>query len=330
MQRRKLGNTSLEISLLGFGASPLGDVFARTDPSEGNRAVHYAIDHGINLFDVSPYYGLTLAEERLGAALQGRRREVVLATKAGRYGADIFDFSRHGIRNSLEGSLARLRTDHVDLLQVHDVEFGDAKQIIEETVPAMRELQREGKTRYIGITGYPLHLLVRISSAIPVDVVLSYCRYNLLFTDMDDVLTPFVSEHGIGLINASPMAMGLLTGRDAPAWHPATPLVRDTAFVIQEICRAHGVEPATFALQFCLEHPHVSSTLVGMSSCAEVEANLTAARTPIDEGLARLIRDEVKRRYLSPWPSGRPENQDPESRVEPEDEKSIPSGSPEC
>jgi L-galactose dehydrogenase len=119
MRYRHLGDTSLKVSVLGFGASPLGDVFGTTDPSEGFRAVHLAIDEGINLFDVSPYYGLTLAEERLGMALAGRRNEVVLATKCGRYGESEFDFSAGRITKSLEESLRRLRTDYVDLFQAH-------------------------------------------------------------------------------------------------------------------------------------------------------------------------------------------------------------------
>src|ERR1700730_15846431 len=130
MEYRKLGGTGLEVSMLGFGASPLGNVFGTTDPTEGKRAVHLAIDRGINFFDVSPYYGLTLAEDRLGEALVGSRDKVVLATKCGRYGADHFDFSARRVTASIDESLKRLRTDYVDLLQAHDVEFGDVQQII--------------------------------------------------------------------------------------------------------------------------------------------------------------------------------------------------------
>jgi L-galactose dehydrogenase len=125
MEFKKLGTTELEVSILGFGASPLGDVFGNTDPAEGKRAVHLAIDGGINFFDVSPYYGLTLAEERLGNALAGYRDKILLATKCGRYGADRFDFSAARVTTSINESLARLRTDYVDLLQAHDVEFED-------------------------------------------------------------------------------------------------------------------------------------------------------------------------------------------------------------
>src|SRR3954452_9784495 len=137
MRYRNLGSTGVSLSVLGFGASPFGDVFYVTAPKEAEYAVHLAIDQGVNFFDVAPYYGHTLAEERLGKALTSKRGRVFLATKCGRYGADAFDFSARRIEASIDESLPRLRTDHVDLLQAHDVEFGDIRQIIEETVPAL-------------------------------------------------------------------------------------------------------------------------------------------------------------------------------------------------
>jgi L-galactose dehydrogenase len=137
--------------------------------------VHHAIDHGINFFDVSPYYGRTLAEERLGSALAGRRDRVILATKVGRYGrgAGRCDYSAERVASSIDGSLQRLRTDYVDLLQVHDVEnVADPNQIIDETIPAMRKLQQQGKCRAVGITGLPLKILRHIAARTSVDSIL--------------------------------------------------------------------------------------------------------------------------------------------------------------
>jgi L-galactose dehydrogenase len=215
MEYRELGNTGINVSVVGFGAAPLGNVFRATDPKEGQRAVHLAIEHGVNLFDVSPYYGITLAEQRLGEALAGRRDKVVLATKCGRYGDDEFNYSAKHIAARFEESLQRLKTDYVDILQVHDVEFGDIQQIIDETIPELRRLQEQGKIRAVGITGYPLKALKRIAAAVPVDTILTYCRYNLMITDMDQVLTPVAQELGIGLINASALNMGVLTEQGA-------------------------------------------------------------------------------------------------------------------
>src|SRR5690606_18520685 len=109
----------------------------------------------------SPYYGRTLAEERLGRALEGVRERVILATKAGRYGKDYpagFDFSAARIARSVEESLARLRTDRIDVYQLHDIEYAHREQIIDESLPAMRRLVEQGKVRYVGITSYALHL----------------------------------------------------------------------------------------------------------------------------------------------------------------------------
>jgi hypothetical protein len=179
MRYRKLGRTDLEVSVLGFGASPLGDVFSVTNPVESNLAVHYAIERGMNLFDVSPYYGVTLAEQRLGVALAGVRHKVILATKCGRYGADDFDFSARKVVAGVCDSLVRLKTDYIDLLQVHDVEFGDVDQIVNETLPALRALQQQGKARYIGITGYSLQTLVSIAKSAPVDSILHWGVYSV-------------------------------------------------------------------------------------------------------------------------------------------------------
>jgi L-galactose dehydrogenase len=274
MRYRSLGSTGVEVSVIGFGASPLGDVFGVTDPGEGRRAVHLAIEEGINYFDVSPYYGHTLAEERLGTALRGRRGRVVLSTKCGRYGVDHFDYSAERIAAGLEESLGRLQTDYVDLLLAHDIEFGDLDQIVQETIPAMRRLQQQGKARFIGISGYPTRALGRVAREVPVDVVLSYCRYNLLADDMDRTLAPLAEHMGFGLINASPLHMGLLTGQDPPDWHPASPEVRRAAKAAAAYCRERGAELAELALRFCFDYPRAATTLVGMATPQQVRASL--------------------------------------------------------
>jgi L-galactose dehydrogenase len=308
MELRRLGRTDLQVSLLGFGTGPLGDEYGKTEPAEGARAVHFAIDNGINFFDSSPYYGRTLSEERLGQALVGRRDKVVLATKCGRYGLDAFDFSPERVATSVDESLRRLRTDYLDLLQAHDVEFGDVDRIIHETIPAMRKIQEQGKARYIGITGYPLKTLLRIAKAVPVDTILSYSRYNLMITDMDQVLTPFAKQNGIGLINAASLHMGILTQAGAPAWHPAPPPVHQAARRAGDLCQKRGVDISEVAIRFSLDHPYVSSTLVGIASEAQVKTNLKLLRVQTDPALVNEIRSVVAPVFNHVWPSGRPEN----------------------
>jgi L-galactose dehydrogenase len=309
MEYRKLGQTDLNLSVVGFGSATLGNVFGDIDAGEGTRAAHFAIDSGINFFDSSPYYGTTLSETRLGEALAGRRERVILATKCGRYGFDEFDFSAKRVIASIDESLRRLRTDYIDLFQVHDVEFGDVQQIIDETLPALRQLQRQGKARYIGVTGYPPRLLRRIAEATPVDSILTYCHYNLLNTDMDGVLTAFARERGIGLINASGLCMGLLTEHGPPDWHPAPQQVRDAGKKAAEFCRLHGADLPEVALRFCLDHPYVSSTLIGMATMSQVETGLKLLRSSTDKALLTQVEAILAPVFNYVWPSGRPENQ---------------------
>jgi L-galactose dehydrogenase len=309
LRHKTLGQTGLSVSILGFGASPLGDVFGVVTPEDGRAAVQHAIDSGINLFDVSPYYGLTLAEERLGAALQGRRHEVVLATKCGRYGADQFDFSATTVTREFEASLRRLQTDHVDLLQVHDIEFGPIEQVIEETLPALRRLQQQGKARFIGITGYWPELLAQVAKSTPVDTVLNYCHSNLLMDDMDAALAAPCSELGIGLMNASPLHMGLLGGAPVPDWHPAPDAVKAAAAEFVALCRAHHVEPATVALRACLDHDAVASTFMGFKSIAQVDKALDALTFETPAELTAAMQAVIAPVHNRTWPSGLPENQ---------------------
>jgi L-galactose dehydrogenase len=309
MEYRKLGQTDLNLSVVGFGSATFGNVFGHIDVDEGIRAVHFAVDSGINFFDSSPYYGTTLAETRLGEALTGRRERVILATKCGRYGLDDFDFSAKRVFTSLDESLRRLQTDYIDLFQVHDVEFGDVQQIIHETLPALRQLQQQGKARYIGVTGYPPRVLRRIAEATPVDSILTYCHYNLLNTDMDGVLTAFAQERGIGLINASGLCMGLLTEHGPPDWHPAPQQVRDAGKKAAEFCRSHGADLPEVALRFCLDHPYVSSTLIGMATVSQVEAGLKLLQSSTDRAFLAQVNAILEPVFNYVWPSGRPENQ---------------------
>jgi L-galactose dehydrogenase len=306
MDYATLGRTGLQVSKLGFGGSPLGNEFGEMDASEGTRAVHCAIDLGINYFDVAPYYGRTLAETRLGQALEGRRDKVILATKCGRYDINEFDFSAARIRRSIEESLKRLRTDYLDVFLAHDIEFVDRQQIIEEALPTMRALQQEGKCRAIGITGLQLKLLRAVAEAFPVDIVLSYCRYNLLTGEMDAILTPFVKEQGIGLINASPLHMGILTQNGPPPWHPAPDEVKQAGRQLAE----GFPNLSELGLQFCLQHPYVATTLSGMSTVEQVKQNVTAAASQPDPAILEQIRKIAAPIANRSWPSGRPENQD--------------------
>ena len=152
MEYNILGETDLRISKLSFGASSLGSVFRPVDEDDAIGAVHTALDLGINFIDVSPYYGNTVAETVLGKALEGIDRDTyILATKVGRYGETVFDFSATRVLDSIRESLHRLKLDHIDLIQCHDIEFGNLTQVVNETIPALNEAKSQGLVRYLSL-----------------------------------------------------------------------------------------------------------------------------------------------------------------------------------
>ena len=310
MQTRLLGKTGVQLSELGFGSAGLGNDYGNIDPSQGERAVHFAIDQGITYFDTAPYYGRTLSEQRLGEALIGKRNQIILSTKLGRYDKADFDFSADRVRSSIDESLTRLRTDYVDLLIAHDIEFGDREQIISETLPEMRKLQDAGKARFIGVSGLPLKILADVAERGRVDFVLSYCRYTLLNRDLDRWLTPTLEKFQIGLIDAAPVHMGILTKQGPQSWHPAQEEIKQAGKKVVALCEAHGVDSSLVALRFTMNHPYAASTLVGMPRIAEVESNLQALNFQIDPELQTEIDEIYESLSETIWPSGLPENDD--------------------
>lgn len=308
MRYRPLGKTGLQVSILGFGASPLGGVFGAIDEAEGIRAVHAAFDLGINFVDVSPYYGLTRAETVLGKALRQRPRDsCILATKVGRYGDAEFDFSAARVARSVEESLRRLQVETIDLLQCHDIEFGSLDQIVEETLPALRKVVEQGKARFLGITGLPLKIFPYVLDRTEVDTVLSYCHYTLNDTSLETRL-PYLEQKSVGIINAAPLAMGLLTERELPSWHPAPETLRAACARAAAHCRSRGADIAQLALQFSLANPRIATTLVGMAGVAEVRQNAAWSEDPPDPALLSEVQALLAPVHDLTWPSGRPEN----------------------
>jgi L-galactose dehydrogenase len=306
MDYRKLGKTGMKVSVLGFGASPLGNVFEEADEKEGTRAVHHAIDQGINFFDVAPFYGFNLAEERLGKALEGKRQEVVLATKCGRYRD--FDFSYQRVLESIDESLRRLKTDYVDLYQLHDIEFVDREQILNEAIPAALKVKESGKARYIGITGLPVRYLASIARQIDVDTVLSWGHYNLLEDEINDELVPLSQEKGFGLMNAAPLLQRILSDAPLPDWHRSPPEVREMQPALLALCNAYGMDLSQVALRYALDHPAIASTIVGMANLDHVTRNLAALDLQIPDGLLAEIKKIVAPVKNRMWYEGNPEN----------------------
>lgn len=313
MLYRPLGRTGLRVSVVGFGGSPLGKgVFQPVSESDAQSAVRTALDAGVNYFDTAPFYGETTAEAALGRALRGvPRDQYVLATKVGRYGQRDFDFSAARVIGSINESLERLGTDHVDLVQVHDMEFVPLDQIWEETIPALEQVRNAGKARFIGLTGLPLTTLQRVYARTKgrVDTVLSYTHATLA----DRSFLPFAAQlraHGVGVINAAPLGMGLLSNRALPPWHPAPEALRVACARAAAHCVARGVDLADVAMQYAFGLAEVDLTLVGLGSAEEARRAVACVGRAPDPALLKEIEEILAPVRDLTWPSGLPENND--------------------
>jgi L-galactose dehydrogenase len=313
MKYHSLGQTGLRVSALAFGGSSLGSVFRSIDEREGIRAVHTAIEHGINLIDTAPYYGNTLAETVLGKALREIPRErYLLATKVARYGdrAEDFDFSAERVTRSVDESLARLGVEVIDFIQVHDIEFGNIDQIVTETIPALRRLQETGKVRFVGISGLHLHLFAEVMDRIAVDQVQSYCHYCLNDTALAEQL-PYFQSKEVAIFNSAPLAMRLLSHQGPPSWHPAPSELVTRCAEAAALCRARGKDIGKLALQFSVSNPAIPTTIVGTASPKRVLDNIRDIEEPLDQELLADVFKVLESVHNLTWPSGLPENQPP-------------------
>ncbi len=310
MNYRILGKTGLEISVLGFGVSPVGNVFEAVEEAEAIAALHYGMDNGINYFDVAPFYGDTLAETRLGKALKGRRRDIILATKCCRY-IDHFDFSYNRVIQGIDESLRRLQTDYVDVFQLHDIEFGTEEQVLNEAFPALQKVKESGKARFIGITGLPVRYLAHIARQVNVDTVLSWAHYNLVEDEINDELVPLSLEKGFGLINAAPFMQRILTDAPLPAWHRSPQPLKDIQSSLLAVCEKYGLALSDVALSYAVSHPHITTTIAGMCEVKTVSKNIRAVDLVIPEDLLKEIETLVAPVKNLMWFEGNPANNIP-------------------
>lgn len=310
MKYRVLGKTGWKVSVLGFGAAPLGRTHGDFREKDGIRAVHTAIDLGINFIDVAPYYGLTMAEAVLGKALRDIPREkYYLATKVGRYGADEkdFDFSPERITRSVDESLSRLRVAHIDLIQCQDIEFASVPHLVDETIPALQRLKRQGKVRHIGLTGFPPKVFQKVLDRVPVDAVHSYCHFCLMNTTLVQFF-PYLNEHRVGIVNAAPLGMGLLTEKGPPKWHPAPAKIRDACAKAVAHCKKKKASLPQLALQFATSHRDIATTLVGTSDAKKIKQSVKSIERPLDQSLLAEVQDVLAPIRNEIWSSGRKEN----------------------
>ena len=288
MKTRPLGNTGIDLPILSFGASSLGAEFRSVTLDEAILSTRTALDLGMNFIDTSPFYGRGMSEVMLGLGLKGISRDsYLLGTKLGRYSEKHFDFSPQRVEESVHISLHRLKTDYLDVILLHDVEFVTLPQIWEETLPAVLKLKKQGKVRAVGFSCYPLKtfhaVLDHVEDAI--DCTLAYNRYSLQNTSLVDDLVPRLKAKGIGIMNAGPFSARLLTNAPLPEWLKEPARVRAAAREAARLCGDRGFDIAQLALQFSCEHPDLATCVAGSANPNNIRKWAEWLEQPIDREL---------------------------------------------
>ena len=313
MVYNEIGKTGMRVSNLGFGASSLGGVFHDIHEAEGIEAVHTAVDNGINFIDVSPYYGHLKAEIVLGKALKEIPRDkYYLSTKVGRYGKDgknYWDYSAKRVTDSVYESMERLNIDYIDLINVHDVEFqgdlpGGLQKVVDETLPALVELRKKGVVGHVGITDLQpenLKWVIEHSEPGTVESVLSFCHYCLNDEMLLDYLD-FFEQNNVGVINASPFSMGLLSQRGAPDWHPAPEPLKEACRKATEYCNEQGYPIDKLAIQYSTAlNPRTATTLFSSANPKNVLKNIGYVNEPFDAALAQKVQEIIGDQMRVRW-----------------------------
>ncbi|MFB2579708.1 aldo/keto reductase [Herbiconiux sp. P15] len=287
---------------VGLGCAPIGNLFSAVDDADSDATLAEALDRGIRFFDTAPHYGAGVSERRLGRLLAHTDRDgLVIATKVGRQIVDgdrapvgpggtgvdtIGDLSRDGVLRSLEGSLARLGTDRIDLLYLHDP--ADVDEALRGAWPALEELKAEGVVRSIGVGMMRNEPLTRFVNEASPDVVMVAGRLTLLDRTAGEVLLPAARRHGVGVIAAGVYNSGILAApRKSPYfdYHEASPDLRARAIAMEETCLAFGVTLAHAATRFALGHDPVEAIVVGARSLDEVDG--------LVDGMAAVIPEDL-------------------------------------
>ncbi|ETT64357.1 aldo/keto reductase [Paenibacillus sp. FSL R7-277] len=305
MRYNRLGNSGLQVSALGLGTNSFGK---RADQETSVRILHTAMDQGINFIDTANIYAGSESERIIGLALEGKRHNAVLATKAGlpkHEGPGGSGSSRHHLMQELEGSLRRLKTDYVDLYQIHTF---DPYTPLEETLRTLDDLISAGKVRYIGASNYAAWELMKalgISEARNWAKYISIqCSYSLADRTPEAELLPLCLDQGLGIIPYFPLAGGILTGKytgssKVPAGSRAetdpnfrrflTPERISLGEQVQAIAERLGTSPAALSLAWLMNRPAVSTVIVGATTVEQVQHNLQSLSASTDAGILEQL-----------------------------------------
>jgi D-threo-aldose 1-dehydrogenase len=334
--KRRLGKSGLEVTVLGFGAVPIGNLYRECSEEESRATVHAAYDAGIRFYDTSPFYGFGMSEHRLGAAMRDIARDSwVLATKVGRVlkaakdpdGLErfvwarvapfepVFDYSYDGVMRSFEDSLQRLATNRIDVLLIHDVDIwthGEEgyrqrfKEVMDSGYKALDQLRSEGVVEAIGVGVNEVPASLDFARAGDFDTILLAGRYTLLEQDGLDDLFPLCEQKDTSFIIGGPYNSGILAvGAVEGAtynYKPAPPEIMERVRRIEAVCKRHDVPLVAAALQFPLGHPRIATLIPGARTPAEVQQNAKILEHPIPADLWAELKHEGLLREEAPTP----------------------------
>lgn len=318
MRSRRVGRSAVQVTELGFGGAPVGNLYAAVSEAAAAEAVDAAWAAGVRYFDTAPHYGLGLSERRLGKTLAGRpRSEFAVSTKVGRLlesnpsprGSDLAagfevpdtltrrrDYSADGVRRSLDGSMDRLGLDRIDIALVHDPDE-HMEQAMAEAVPALLELRDHGVVGAVGVGMNHWQPLLPFVTGADIDVVMVAGRWTLA----DRTAAPLLAacaQRQVSVLAAAPFNSGLL----ASAWPPRGALfdylpapdgVHDLARALAAACQRHGATLPHAAVGFPLRHPAVASVVAGIRSAAEARSDASYATTALPESLWESVEKVV-------------------------------------
>lgn len=307
MEYRQLGDTGLALSAISLGCSSFGGVFHSYREHDALDVVMAAIDAGINYMDVSPYYGYYKAEEVLGTVFPHIPRDkFLISTKVGRYGENghnVWDYSASRASRSVYESMERMHLDYIDMVFVHDIEFADLRRVADETLPALLELKRQGVIGHVGCTDLQLENLrwiIEHTEPGTVEVVLNFCHYTLNDDKLLDFLD-FFEDHHVGVINASPFAMGLLTRRGIPQWHPAPRPLVEACRRAADLCHRHQYPIEKLAMQFATSCPRIATTVFSTTSVDNLMRNIRYVGEDTDRDLLREVMETIGSQRRVSW-----------------------------